>query len=129
MNSPHEPNQPDREPPMPIREQPGPVQTAVTPEAVRAARLARHGNDVSLPVTRARGVEWVRPTDLMVRHAATLSGRGIDFQAELARRTRAPIATGMGRLGKGARRLPPLSAFGRSGVTGSGPVRSGVGMS
>lgn len=73
-------------------------------------------------------MEWVRPTDLIARHGATLSGRGIDFEAELARRARAPLANRAHDLADRARRLPPLSAFGRSGATPDGPVRSGVGM-
>ena len=73
-------------------------------------------------------MEWVRPTDLIARHSASLSGRGIDFEAELARRARAPIANRMHDLADRARRLPPLSAFGRSGATPESPVRSGVGM-
>ena len=46
----------------------------------------------------------------------------------LARRARAPIANRMHDLADRARRLPPLSAFGRSGATHESPVRSGVGM-
>ena len=49
---------------------------ATTPEAVRAAQVAR--NDKRHALVRGRGVEWVRPTDLMVRHSATAAGRGID---------------------------------------------------
>jgi hypothetical protein len=30
------------------------------------------------------------PTDLIARHSANAAGRGLDFQAELARRTRTP---------------------------------------
>ena len=78
---------------------------------------------------RARGVEWVRPTDLIARHGAALAGRGIDFEVELARRTGTPIATGARRLGERARRLPPLSAFGRGSSGQVAPSRLGVGMS
>ena len=58
-------------------------------------------------------MEWVRPTDLMVRHSATAAGRGIDFQTELSRRARAPLSAGIRRLSERVRRLPPVSAFGR----------------
>jgi hypothetical protein len=77
---------------------------------------------------RARGAEWVRPTDLIARHGATLSGRGIDFEAELARGARAPITNRVHDLADRARRLPPLSAFGRSTTSPTRPVRSGLGM-
>ncbi|MBD4582297.1 hypothetical protein GUG60_24430, partial [Xanthomonas citri pv. citri] len=76
---------------------------------------------------RARGVEWVRPTDLLARHGAALAGRGIDFEVELARRTRTATNTGVRGVGERARRLPPLSAFGRSRTTESVPSRSPVG--
>lgn len=113
---------------------------AGAPEAVRAAAARRGAPKTTPATTKARGVEWVRPTDLLARHGATLSGRGIDFQAELARRARTPITTGLHQAGHAARnrvgvrvgeralRLPPISAFGHSGVTSSGAVRSGVGM-
>lgn len=105
---------------------------AGAPEAVRAAAARRGAPKTTPATTKARGVEWVRPTDLLARHGATLSGRGIDFQAELARRARAPITTSLhraGSVGDRARRLPPISAFGRGSTAQSGPVRSGVGMS
>lgn len=110
------------------------------PDAVRAAAARRGADKTPLTAAKARGVEWVRPTDLLARHTATLSGRGIDFQAELARRARTPITTGLHwagrsvgdrvgvRVGERARRLPPISAFGHHSVTSSSPVRSGVGM-
>jgi len=71
----------------------------------------------------------VRPTDLIARHSAHAAGRGLDFQAELARRTRTPIGAGVRRLGDRARRLPPISAFGRSSTPASQMSRSGVSMS
>lgn len=108
------------------------VEKAETPDAVQAAKVSgRHGNERSKAVPgavrRARGVEWVRPTDLIARHGGAAAARGIDFQVELARRTRTPIKAGVGHLSDRARRLPPLSAFGRS-TTQAGPSRPGVGM-
>lgn len=115
-------------------------EVAGAPAAVRAAAARRDADSTTPATARARGVEWVRPTDLLARHTATLSGRGIDFQTELARRARTPITTGLHQAGHAARnrvgvrvgeralRLPPISAFGHSGVTSSGAVRSGVGM-
>lgn len=127
--NPHEQRERHREATDPLRERPEPGEKTGTPDAVEAARVRRDGGQ-GLPGhgRRARGVEWVRPTDLIVRHGATLSGRGIDFEAELARRARAPIANRMHDLTDRARRLPPLSAFGRSATSPTGPVRSGVGM-
>lgn len=114
------------------RPAPESVEKTETPDAVRAAKSARlRGNDTLKPaeVRRARGVEWVRPTDLIARQGAALAGRGIDFEVELARRTRTPIATGVRGLGERARRLPPLSAFGRGSTGQAAPSRPGVGMS
>ncbi len=116
---------------------------AGTPEAVRAAKVA-HRNRPDKTTTadstrRARGVEWVRPTDLLARQSATVAGRGIDFEVELARRTRkltshVTRASGLG-LGKAAtaiseraRRLPDVSEFGRSSRHQSWVSRSGIGL-
>ena len=122
----HERRRPTLEP---VDERPELVEKTGTPDAVEAALVRRDG-DQGMPgrERRARGVEWVRPTDLIARHSASLSGRGIDFEAELARRARAPIANRMHGLADRARLLPPLSAFGRSAASPTGPVRSGVGM-
>ena len=109
------------------RERPEPVEATTAPEAVRAAQVARE--DKQHAIVRGRGVEWVRPTDLIARHSAHAAGRGLDFQAELARRTRTPIGAGFHRLGDRARRLPPISAFGRSTAPASQMSRPGVSMS
>ncbi|MCO5311617.1 MAG: hypothetical protein M9952_01585 [Microthrixaceae bacterium] len=108
------------------RDRPEP-EAATTPEAVRAAQVARTGKQQTAAV-RGRGVEWVRPTDLIARHSAHAAGRGLDFQAELARRTRTPLRIGMQAARDRARRLPPITAFGRRTVTTSAPTRPGVGM-
>lgn len=60
-------------------------------EAERSA-FAMH-RDPSLTAGRSgrrvgRGVEWVRPSDLIAASSARAAGRGIDFQAELARQAR-----------------------------------------
>lgn len=104
------------------------VEASTTPEAVRAAQVARTEKQHAAAVVRGRGVEWVRPTDLMARHSANVAGRGLDFQAELARRTRTPLRVGMQAARDRARRLPPITAFGRRTVTTSAPTRPGVGM-
>ena len=109
------------------RERSESVEATSTPEAVRAAQVAR--DDKQHALVRGRGVEWVRPTDLIARHSAHAAGRGLDFQAELARRTRTPIGAGVRRLGDRARRLPPISAVGRSTAPASQVSRSGVSLS
>ena len=103
------------------------VEASTTPEAVRAVQVARTEKQHAA-VVRGRGLEWVRPTDLMARHSANVAGRGLDFQAELARRTRTPLRIGMQAARDRARRLPPITAFGRRTVTTSAPTRPGVGI-
>lgn len=99
-----------------------------TPDAVEAASSRRlRGLPINPSLATARGVEWVRPTDLVARGASRVAGAGIDFQRELARRTRAATSGHVRALGQRKRRLPPLSAFGRSG-TDHGMDRDAVGM-
>ena len=114
-----------------------------TPEAVQAAKVAHRNRPDKATIAdsarRARGVEWVRPTDLLARQSATVAGRGIDFEVELARRTRklaghVTRASGRG-VGKAAqaiseraRRLPDVSEFGRSSRHQSWVTRSGIGL-
>lgn len=50
------------------------VEASTMPEAVRAAQVARTEKQHAA-VVRGRGVEWVRPTDLMARHSANKIGR------------------------------------------------------
>jgi hypothetical protein len=115
---------------------------------VEASDLARHKDpslaglkdDDATAKAKARGVEWVRPTELLASRSGRIAGRGIDFQSELARRTRrVPVQTArvMGggvrnaghALSERARKLPPASAFGRgSGERFSWVSRSGIGL-
>lgn len=102
----------------------------LTPDAVEAEKARKQTNGLGYErTTRARGVDWVRPTDLMARHSAAVAGRGIDFQAQLSRRTRTGIATATRSLSVRARRLPPLSVFGRRGATREPVTRGAVGKS
>ncbi|MDQ7991086.1 MAG: hypothetical protein REI45_00225 [Propionicimonas sp.] len=111
---------------------------------VETSELARH-KDPSLTATKdekeaakakARGVEWVRPSELLVSRSGRVAGRGIDFQAELARRARRvpgqtfrATRTGVRSVSERARKLPPVSAFGRgSGERFSWVSRSGIGL-
>ncbi len=138
-----------------LREDPAHLQMAPTEpdEAHRTAdagevsALARHGDPsvqktatVTDAVKRRSGVEWVRPSDLIASRSARVAGRGIDFQAELARRarqvpgqayrgTRTAARAGARAVSERARRLPPASAFGRgSGERFSWVSRSGIGL-
>ncbi|MFK4763097.1 hypothetical protein ACI3KS_19400, partial [Microbacterium sp. ZW T5_45] len=83
----------------------------------------------------------VRPTDLLAARTGRVAGQGIDFQAELARRTRrAPgqayrgartvARSGIRVVSERARRLPPVTAFGRGGGSPrhSWVSRSGIGL-
>ncbi|WP_075891731.1 hypothetical protein [Actinomyces provencensis] len=103
------------------------VEPAGTPDAVKQKAAVRSARE-RLDQVRGRGVEWVRPTDLIVRGSGSLAGRGIEFNSEQGRRARASLAAGGRSLSERAKRLPPLSAFGRRGQRSEGPARSGVGM-
>lgn len=82
------------------------------PDAVEADHIRRR--QIGPELSRGgRGVEWVRPTDLMARHSTVVAGRGIDFVAALAHRVRAPLVAPARRLGSRVAHLPPVSAFGR----------------
>lgn len=117
-----------------------------TPREGEASVLARHRDpsltkDTTEAAKKQRpGVEWVRPTDLIASRSARIAGRGIDFQAELARRsrrvpgqayraTRTGARTGVRFVSERARKLPPVTAFGRgSGEHYSWVSRSGIGL-
>lgn len=117
-----------------------------TPRESEASALARHldpsltkGSTAKDVAKKKRsGVEWVRPTDLMASRSARMAGRGIDLQAELARRapraprhayraTRDGARSGARFVTERARKLPPVTAFGRgSGERFSWVSRSGI---
>lgn len=120
---------PEPEPPR-ERNDPNPAETtdaAGTPDAVQDAE-SRKAVKEKLAQVRGRGVDWVRPTDLLAQGGGTLSRRGIDRTTEMNRHVRAPIEKGARWVAERAKRLPPLSAFGRRGGAEQGPRRSGVGM-
>lgn len=100
-----------------------------TPDAIEASAVDKPRLSPAVdPAARyGRGVEWVRPTDLLVRGGSRVAGAGIDFQAELARRARGTAASGARAMSPSARRLPPVSAFGRTGGR-HGTDRGGVGL-
>lgn len=103
-----------------------------TPDAIEATSTTATANPMSDPAWNrerrvGRGVEWVRPTDLVERSGSRLAGAGIDFQADIARRSRHTVATSTRGLAERARRLPPVAAFGR-GHTDHPMSRDAVGM-
>ena len=104
------------------------VTVASAPETVEAASVRGHRNGAGIDPAfyRGRGVEWVRPTDLMVRGGSRVAGAGINFQAELRRRTYQATATSARGVAERARRLPPLSAFGH-GSSRRGAERGAIG--
>ncbi|UOR02427.1 hypothetical protein MUN77_03720 [Leucobacter allii] len=119
-----------------------------TPRESEASALARHrdpslaaqGTEKGTAKKERPGVEWVRPTDLMASRSARMAGRGIDFQAELARgarrvpghayrTTRDGARSGARFVSERARKLPPVTAFGRGGGERFSWVsRSGIGL-
>lgn len=60
------------------------------------------------------GIVWVRASDLLSAGTGHIAGRGIDFEANLARRMRRSPATTRRAIRERADRLPPLSEFGQS---------------
>jgi hypothetical protein len=104
------------------------VTIASAPEALEAASVQSHrrGARIDPAFYRGRGVEWVRPTDLMVRGGSRVAGAGINFQAELRRRTYQATATSARGIAERARHLPPLSAFGH-GSSRRGAERGAIG--
>ncbi len=117
---PHDQHSPEQPPPSEAAgtERPDPA-AGMAPEAIQAADVHREkqpteGVDVEKPT---RGVDWVRASDLLSRGSGYVSRRGIDLDANLARGTRHGIAVSAKYVGRqiaaGARRLPPVSAFGR----------------
>lgn len=100
---------------------------------------ARHGDPtrrksaaLAGSATRRRsGIEWVRASDLLSATGSRVLGRGIDFQAELTRRTRAlPVhaaAATRRAIRDRALHLPPASSFAHPGSSQPVPTRAGIG--
>ena len=74
---------------------------------------ARGGKAVPHRVTLPqRQVAWVRASDLISSGTGRIAGRGMDFEAELARRLRHPTEVTRRAIQNRRSSLPPLSAFG-----------------
>ncbi len=130
----------EREPAMP------PVDPATVPEAVQKSNVDRRRKLLEIDTAeealdteaaesdiaekskliRARGVEWVRPTDLMARHSSALAGRGLDLHTRLDAELRSHIVVTRTALGQQARRLSPLTSFGRT-ARHEAPTRTALG--
>ena len=104
------------------------VRTTSAPEAVEAASVQSHSRSTGIDPAfyRGRGVEWVRPTDLIARGGSRVAGAGFNFQTELRRRTYQATATSARGIAERARHLPPLSAFGH-GISRRGSERGAIG--
>ncbi|SCQ60365.1 Hypothetical protein PFR_JS9-2_601 [Propionibacterium freudenreichii] len=96
------------------------------PEAIQARATSTAA--AQRPGSVGRGVEWVRPTDLMARHSATLAGRGLTWNTTINQRARDGLDTSARHVGRRAARLAPIAAFGhhRQPVAAT---RSSAGMS
>jgi hypothetical protein len=62
------------------------------------------------------GIIWVRASDLLNSGTGRVAGRGLDLEADLARRLRRTANTTRRAIRERADRLPPLSAFGQSRI-------------
>ena len=81
--NPHEQHERRRAIPEPVDERPEPIKRTGTPDAVEAALVRRDDREHAPAGRRARGVEWVRPTDLIARHSAHAAGRGLGQAGDL----------------------------------------------
>jgi hypothetical protein len=97
------------------------------PDAVKTDASRREVKE-KLASARARGIEWVRASDLLSRGTGRIAGAGIRFNQAAGARTRRGLASGVRAVSRRVRELPPVSAFGRRPSTVSAASRSGVGM-
>ena len=110
------------------------AEARLVPEAIQAADTDHRATDAQVladgsMAARTRGVDWVRPSDLLARGSGHAARTAIDFHAHLAEQSRTGLRAGASRLGERARRLPPVTAFGRGQAGRSGAERDAVGMS
>jgi hypothetical protein len=100
---------------------------SVVPDAVKTDDPRREVEE-KLASARARGVEWVRASDLLSRGTGRIAWTGIRLHQAAGTRTRRGLANGVRAVSKRVRELPPVSAFGRRSSTSSATARSGMGM-
>ena len=127
----HQQEQEHQHRPDPETRQAPTAENAGAPEAIGAADVTRdRGHEIpgeGVEGRRARGVDWVRPNDLLARGTVRMSRAAIDFNTHLSERSRTGLVTGAKWVGAQARKLPHLSAFGH-GRDRTGADRSPVGM-
>jgi hypothetical protein len=99
----------------------------VVPDAVKTD-ASRRAVKEKVGSARARGVEWVRASDLLSRGTGRMAGAGIRFNQAAGARTRRGLAAGARAVSRRVRELPPVSAFGRRTSASWAATRSGVGM-
>lgn len=131
--NPYEQENPGRQDtPPPETTHPDRAETPGVPDAIQAADVTRapgpEAADADPALRKARGVDWVRASDLMARGSGVASRLAIDFEANLAHKAHDGLARRVKHLGAKARELPPISAFGRS-TSRDGAGRGPVGMS
>jgi hypothetical protein len=98
------------------------------PDAVKQTDASRRALEEKVISARARGVEWVRASDLLSRGAGRMAGAGIRFHQAAGTQTRQGLASAVRAVSRRVRELPQVSAFGRRSATSSAATRSGVGM-
>jgi hypothetical protein len=103
------------------------AESSVVPDAVKTD-ASRRAVEEKVGSARARGVEWVRASDLLSRGTGRMAWTGIRFNQAAGARTRHGLATSAKAVSRRVRELPPVSAFGRRTGTASAATRSGVGM-
>jgi hypothetical protein len=99
----------------------------VVPDAIKTDASGR-ALEQRLASARARGVEWVRASDLLSRGTGRVAGAGICFNQEVGVQTRRGLVSGVSAVSRRVRELPLVSAFGRRNAPAAAVTRSGVGM-
>lgn len=127
MNEHTEPMEPIATPPHEApTERAAAPEVGMVPNAVKQS--SRRTAEDRFASVRARGVEWVRASDLLTRGTSWVAGEGIRFHQTAGVQTRRGVASGVRAVSRRARELPPVSAFGGRSATSMGSSRFGVGM-
>jgi hypothetical protein len=100
---------------------------SIVPDAVKTD-ASRRALAQRLASARARGIEWVRASDLLSRGSGRVAGAGIRFPQVAGIQTRRGLVNGVRAVSRRVRGLPPVSAFGRRSAMPVGSSRFGVGM-
>jgi hypothetical protein len=103
------------------------AESVVVPDAVKTDASRREVKE-KVSSARARGVEWVRASDLLSRGTGRIAWTGIRFNQAAGAHARRGLASGARAVSRRVRELPPVSAFGRRAGAVSAASRSGVGM-